>query len=89
MSATQPQIVIHVLSAKPDTERSSQARCTVRAGDAKVGQVFWFADASGERRTVTLDGIEEGGRHLLLMLSGSGAGALRGGTYLYSAEEPD
>jgi hypothetical protein len=77
--------VIHVLSARPAEGDRCKLRGTVRAGNARPGLGFWFADAEGARHEVTLTACEDAARgQNEFTVEGSGVERIRGGSYLYA-----
>ena len=80
-----PSSVIHVLSARTGDDGVVRLRGTVRTGEAKAGQVYWFAGADGVRHEITVVETAESGRgQSEFVVQGDSASLIRNGSYLYA-----
>ena len=77
--------LIHVLAADPPRGGKVRTRSTVRSGEPRVGDLFWFERTDRHRRGLTIASIERSPRWLTIDLRGSpeDLGRITAGTYLY------
>ena len=62
--------LLHVLAAEPPESGTIRTRSTVRSGEPRVGDRYWFEDADRKRRTLKVESIYPSARWSTIVFSG-------------------